>query len=570
MKTRILLIIGMFVFALGFSSLVHSNAFGACIENIDWPQKPCLDTPPYSLEEQKQAMAPYYDYKGSEWMKGKKSELIQSLENGTFREWTEAVDDFSHWNVYEYYNVFEGIDYETYVSSHKTVNEFDFEIWPTESIVRYPEFPTIEFTLTPAPSGPFESFYLEDIDEQVPENRLLVVYKITTPDGNIETSIGHFHLEDITQHLTKDSVRTPVGGEYSIKGTIFWQTDKQLFSFTSNTITITAKDPTFRGNTEEISIDKKLGGVELFDWSADGNLILFRYVENFGTDNWQHRLATMTPDGNNIVVLPISGLTYENRFYDARFSPDGNIHVYMDDRNLYQFERDTKKTSQLTHQKEIHGFDYYHYDEDRPENYSIIVIVENEDTLENREDYMLLDIGNGKQENSILDAHALVFDFPSHQFDISPDGKKILFKKTIDAGYGGANRVLAYMPAQGDVVEIPNIQTSCGSNPQWSPNGEMIIYHESSCGRGAPGGTLHLTNLDGSYHEILVPYTNYNPSNFIINPDGSSIIYGVDDKHNLKTLTLSKTIPEFGGYAMIVLVLSMVPVFLARNKLVLR
>ena len=449
--------------------------------------------------------------------------------------------------------------------------QFDFQIWPTESIVRYPDFPTIEFTLTPTPSGPFEPFYLEDIDERVPKDRLLVVYKITTPDGNIETSRGHFHLDDITQYLTQVSFGTPVGGQYAIDGTIFWQTDDQLFSFTSNTVTLIAKDPMFRGMTDEVSMDKKLDGVELFDWSADGNLILFRYVENLGIDEWQHRLATMTPDGTDIVVLPITNLTDENQFYDARFSPNGNyIHVYMDDRNLYRFDINTEEIIQLTNYGKVYDFDYYQYDEGQPENYSIIVSVENDDTPENSEDAILLDIGNGEQEDSLLNAHALVYNFESFTFDISSDGKKILFKRTNDVGYGWADRVLAFQPAQGEVVEIPNIQASCGSSPKWSPNGEMIIYHVSSCGRSAPGGTIHLTNLDGSYHEVLLPYTNYNPANFIINPDGSSIIYGVDDKHNLKILILSKTIPEFGVYTMIVLVSSIVPIILARNKFILR
>lgn len=445
---------------------------------------------------------------------------------------------------------------------------FDFEIWPTESVVRYLDFPKIEFTLDPAPPGPFESFYIEDIEESVPENRILVICKIITPDGKTETVMGHFHLEDITQHLTKISFKTPIPGEYSATGNVFWQTDGKLFTISSNTVMITAKDPIFRGTVDKVSIDQKLGGVKLFDWSRDGNLILFRHVANAGADHRQERLATMTPDGNDVVTLPITNITDENKFFDARFSPDGNhIHAYMDDKNIYRFDLDTKEIMQLTHQGGILGFDYYHYDEDKPENYSIIVSVKNEEIPGN---FTLFDIGNGEQENSILNAHATVFDFSSSKFDISPDGKKILFKKTNDAGYGWADRVLAYHPAHGDIVEIPNIQASCGSSPKWSPNGEMIVYSVSSCGRGAPGGTLYLTNLDGSYRETLLPYTNDNPGNFIISPDGTSIIYGMRDEHGFGVLTLAKSIPEFETIAMIILAASIMPVILARNKLILR
>jgi len=444
--------------------------------------------------------------------------------------------------------------------SESFAQEFDFEIWPTESVVRYPDFPTIEFTLTPAPSGPFESFYIEKIDELVPEDNILVVFKITTPDGNTDTSIGHFHLDDITQYLTKVSFGTPTAGEYSITGNIFWQTNGELFTFSSDTVTITAKDPVFRGMIDKISVEQKLQGIKLFDWSPDGNQILFRYVVNSGIDEWQEKLATMTLDGNDVIILPITNLTDENQFYDARFSPDGNyIHVYMDDRNLYRFDLNTEEITQLTHQGGIYDFDYYHYNEDEPGNYSITVSVENEDTSENSEDSILLDIGNGEQEDSLLDAHALIYDFESFAFDISPDGKKILFKRTLNSSFP-PERILAYVPAQGDIVEIPTSDANCGSTPKWSPNGEMIIYSESSCGRGAPGSTIHLTSIDGKYREILLPYANDNSGNFIVSPDGALMIFGTGD--GMEIMTLAKPIPEFETIAMMILIVSIIPIML--------
>lgn len=109
MKTRILITL------IGFSGMFFaSQADAMCAVNEDWPQAPCLDTPPYTIEEKKQAWSPYYNYKGSEWMEEKKLEMITALENGNFPKWVSQPDDYSHWNVYEYYSIFEGIDYETY------------------------------------------------------------------------------------------------------------------------------------------------------------------------------------------------------------------------------------------------------------------------------------------------------------------------------------------------------------------------------------------------------------------------------------------------------------------------
>jgi len=278
----------------------------------------------------------------------------------------------------------------------------------------------------------------------------------------------------------------------------------------------------------------------------------------------------MFPDGTNIMTLDIPMLLeFDNRIDPARFSPDGKfIHFNAYDENLYRYDLATSQVLQLTHQeKGIIHFDYYHYSEDDPNKYSIIVSVEND--IDNSGDsFVLLDIGTGENQDSIKNSHALIYSVEGPTFDISPNGKKILFQKTIESSYGWADRVLAYYPAQGDVVEIPNSQVKCGSPPKWSPSGDMIVYNVHSCGRGAPGGTLHLISIDEGYHELILPYTNYNPDDFVISPDGLFILYVRDN--NFEIMTLTKPIPEFQTIAMMILAASIVPIVLARNKLILR
>jgi hypothetical protein len=174
-----------------------------------------------------------------------------------------------------------------------------FEIWPTKSVVSYPDHPTIEFTINPVPSGPFEGFYLEDIDERVPENQILVVYSITYPDGTKESNIGHFHKEDIVQSTTKASFGTPSKGEYHISAQVMWKTNSEFASYTSNIVTVTAKEPIFRGTTDEIKINKIWNGLLPLDWSSD-NLILFRYTEQANEDKWAQNLATIRHDGSDL------------------------------------------------------------------------------------------------------------------------------------------------------------------------------------------------------------------------------------------------------------------------------
>jgi predicted secreted protein with PEFG-CTERM motif len=431
-----------------------------------------------------------------------------------------------------------------------------FEIWPTQSVVSYPDYPTIEFTINPVPSGPFEGFYSEDLDEQVPENQILVMYSITYPDGTKETDIGHFHKEDIVQSTTKSSFGTPLKGEYLISAQIMWKTNSQVFSYSSNVITVTAKEPIFRGITDEIKIYNPWIDPIPLGWSSD-DLILLRYTEELSEDKRQQNLATIRPDGSDLTPLIIPDITEDHRIYDAQFSPDGgSIHMIMDDQNLYRLDLQTQEFTQLTFAEKVEDFDYYHYHEDKPEIYSIIVSVQNKESPDPK-DFMLLDIGLGEGQNSIHDAHALDFNFESSSFDISPDGKKILFKRTLNSSFPPV-RVLAYQPAQGEIVEVSSRQTNCGSQPKWAPNGEMIIHISSGCSRGPPGGTMHLTTVDGQYHEILLPYNNDNPRSFAFSPDGMYMAYAADE--NLGIMTLAKPVPEFGAIAMMVLLISVMSI----------
>lgn len=154
----------IFLILIGLVGLTVSYAHASCVENTDWPQHPCLDTPPYSLEEQKQAIGRYYDYKGSEWMEEKKSEMIQSLENEAFREWVDIVDDYSHWNVYDYYSVFEGYDYETYKPSEFIVQNVEF----MQDVIYPNELGFYEVEITDQNGSPIEMFVTGRIDYEAP------------------------------------------------------------------------------------------------------------------------------------------------------------------------------------------------------------------------------------------------------------------------------------------------------------------------------------------------------------------------------------------------------------------
>ena len=93
-------------FLIHLAGIVLQPAYADCIQDSDWPEKPCLDTPPYVEEYLKATWEEYYEYKGQAWMEEKKVEMDQAIKDGMLDEWVEtrsAPDNFANYNVYFYY-----------------------------------------------------------------------------------------------------------------------------------------------------------------------------------------------------------------------------------------------------------------------------------------------------------------------------------------------------------------------------------------------------------------------------------------------------------------------------------
>ena len=416
-----------------------------------------------------------------------------------------------------------------------------------------------------------KSVFLDPYDDHILEvHSVDIKAYFTDPNGEKTVTISNPE-KNLCTNFSNSSPYTHVTGEWSVYATALWMEDETLYEASSHTVTFQVKEPLFQGMIEKIPLKNSWGNVTPLDWSGDGESILFTYTLPRDESHFP-QLATMSLDDYGVTTLDIPMLfDTDEQIRSAKFSPDGKfIHFVADDGNLFRYEFGTSHTLKLTHHSEWINFDYYSYSQEDPTKYSIIVSVDKRSYLEDSSEngYILFDIGNGEGQDSILDAHALVFNFESLDFDISPDGKKILFQKTIESDYGWADRILAYHPAQGDIVEIPNSQVNCGAPPKWAPSGDIIVYDVHFCGRGAPDGTLHLISDDGSYHELILPYDNYNPDSFVISPDGTYLLYVKGS--NFEMMTLAKPIPEFETIVMMILVLSALPIVLLRKQVMLK
>lgn len=97
----------MAVFLVLSIPFLANYAFADCSLDNDWPEKPCLDMPPYPKSELVEIWDEYYSMKGQEWMDMKKSEMDYAIENGILKKWlafgVPQYGNFQNHNVYFYY-----------------------------------------------------------------------------------------------------------------------------------------------------------------------------------------------------------------------------------------------------------------------------------------------------------------------------------------------------------------------------------------------------------------------------------------------------------------------------------
>lgn len=118
MNIRLLIILVSFGLLVSFP-----NSFAICLEDEDWPEKPCYAYPgadPLAIDE-KQDWEPYYEFKGAELMETKKIELLEAIRENRLDEWRSEGPTSQNNNVFLYY-YFQGViphDDGKYYNEHK-------------------------------------------------------------------------------------------------------------------------------------------------------------------------------------------------------------------------------------------------------------------------------------------------------------------------------------------------------------------------------------------------------------------------------------------------------------------
>ena len=359
-----------------------------------------------------------------------------------------------------------------------------------------------------------------------------------------------------------------------------------VIMMTGFTSTVSADEstdsPEFDFVVEPIYVDETHWVIhEPLDWSPDGKSILFRIWVDLDLGQPSASLVLISPEGmiqKDLVLSgsPITGVDH------AQIAPTNDMVHILDDGKMYRYILATDEIVQLnTENYNARFFDYYVYSEDEFSNYSIVYSVENPefylDDLTTKYSLLIMNDKININPESVPSEFFSYIENPKFQF--SPDGKKILFMRTLDTESGLTNRVPAYIEAQdyGPHI-ISNVYLNCSNNLKWSPNDKIIVYVDKSCGRGERSGLMGLASLDG-FNQKLIPtfenFVNPYPHAFVVSPDGSNIVYVtneelIGDSADFYKLTFAKPIPEFSTIAILIMMVSVLPIILLRKQLVFK
>jgi hypothetical protein len=362
---------------------------------------------------------------------------------------------------------------------------------------------------------------------------IIVSVKLASPNGTADhsTQVALDH-DSCTNGFEIPTGGLVASGEWSASAVARWVgvSGDQMFQAGSNAVAFSVKETVFRSdNIRRIDIDDKYQSIELLDVSPDGKSVLFKHSE--GLEYGALSILALSDNGTQqITDLGRMDSSLGSFFQFARFSPAEDAVYFMWDNDVYRQEIGAANATRLTDSHDITYFDSAGGRVAYTANGKLF--------------FADADFKNPRQVASL----ALVSGF-----DLSPDGKKVLYQKT-----DPVTSIAYYDLEERKEHVVPNT-AFCGEIPRWAPNSYNILFHEQSCSRGWPGGILRITDLNGSFQEIIVPGSNDNPRHFLFGPDGHSVFvstssYGLGRVENgmggpadLYIMELAHPVPEFNA-----------------------
>ena len=443
---------------------------------------------------------------------------------------------------------------------HSIKQDYEINILSFEPAAQFGDFGSIPWTVCPQIDvSTLKEFSDAQTGIIVKEGQALIIYKTVSPSGIVVEEPNDYPVKCGDEYSAGFHAIEP--GIWTVDIMLRWYDGQSVREISGDTTEITVSEPVFSGSEiESISAHvENLEGLTLLDWSPDGERIAVLYVLK-GDHPKTSFLGLMDADGQNAVELWETGAG--ERVGTAKFSPDERYLFAIAEDRLMRYSMDTSEM-QVMYDEEypIMHFDFLPSDAG---DFNLIASLHNESWSEENptdsDPYSLVSLGPPDSlVSDVRDGEIMVHGFEKSYFDFNSDGSRILFVRTLDSGYGLADRTLTYLDTKGTVYELGR-DPGCGRSPVWSPGDTLIIYENASCGRGPPGSSLYITSDDGSFFEVLLPYNNYGRTTFIVSPDGQYIMYPTEGPGNFLKMKFAKSVPEFGVLGILIAAISIIAV----------
>jgi hypothetical protein len=333
----------------------------------------------------------------------------------------------------------------------------------------------------------------------------------------------------------------PAPGEWSMDVTARWLgNDGILYQVRTANPTSIHVDSSFASyDVSAVQFVDIKSGARPLDWSSDRSITLVKYNDN---------LALVSSDTGKTLRLLVNASQVSHAASDtamngapirqAQLSADSNSVYFLTGGELYMHDFGTNNTVDFPSLDFVNYFDL---------------------TSDGRIIYSTSQgfwIADAELKNSTRFQNLRTEEHSS--FDASADGKRIVLGKD--------DKWVTIETSSGKIADVPRQIDSlgCGENSLIAPNGEMILIRSTFCAYrgGVVDGFISIAALDGSFEEFIVPSGNGVPQLFLVSDDGNYIMlsgeYQLPNAPNpdsgLYTMSLARSIPEFGIATIAILV----------------
>lgn len=492
---------------------------------------------------------------------------LKSSENGKIEFSIPITDDLKQGKYVTRATISNG-DYESFYDEghfYVILSESDVLSDPeyvltlsAEQSAKFGTYPKFVVKMCPLPFVVMsdEAFIDPETRKYMESSQILVNSYITKPDGTkLIEPFTYISKPFDCSEKAKNQIYADMEGTWTIYAVAKWINNGTIYKTQSNNIEVFVPAPMFRSNQIEmidVGMPNPSGNFGALDWSSDGRYLLLTY-QMLDNETYYDKFAIFDLEAKTLKNLTVLDRSYneDQRITDAKFSSNGNGVYFAYDKKIHLYDT-TQETITETDTSEVVNFDV-------DQNNNIFYTKEPQTGQNNPEIHLYkLDVNSGKTEEIVKHK-----DF--WEFDVNTEGTKILYRKTIDSGYGWADRKLAIYDIQTKTHKtVSKIDDAdCGGKSIFAPNDDLIIYQIAGCGRGWPGGVLSITDTDGN-SEVLIPSSNYRPEHPVVSSDGQYLVYTYpannDGTIGLFKMTLAKPIPEFGTITVLILLTSLISV----------